>query len=188
MNNRFLIAALLAAAVGGCNRTDTAPPAQDARPAETAPATGKTPATHIELISPVGSGKNQPIALAAGQSISGKYAMERDGAIAGFGIRIGNYHNESDGTLELSLCVQTDCRTAQAPLAGSKDNDYLSFELADALNAAAGQTVAYTLTRSANARKRLAIWSYPKLGDQEGLVDPTGKTLDMVPRLSIRLK
>lgn len=175
------VALVLSASLIACDRGETASAAGALAP-ETAPA------PHVEVLSKVAPGNGVAIQLPTSQSVSGRHVMSQGGAVSAFGVRIGTYHGEADGSLRLTLCVDDDCREASQPLAGSRDNDYLVFTVARPLDVARGQGLDFVLTRSSDANKRVAIWSYPKPEGQPGLVDPSGTAIDRVARLSIRLQ
>jgi len=103
-------------------------------------------------------------------------------------VRIGNYHNTANGALSLELCVEGSCQEASKPLAGSKDNDFLVFQLAQPTLIAKAQKIDYTLTRSEEATNRVAIWAYPAPDGQVGLTDPTGKVTELAPRLALHFQ
>lgn len=182
MNRIAPLAALaLSASLIACDRGESASAAG-------APVPEAAPAAHVEVLSKVAPGNGVAIQLPASQAVSGRHVMSRGGTVSAFGVRIGTYHGEADGSLRLTLCVDDHCREASEPLAGSRDNDYLVFELAQPLEVAHGQGLDFVLTRSSDANKRVAIWSYPKPDGQPGLVDPSGTATDRVARLSIRLQ
>lgn len=136
----------------------------------------------------VAPGKGKAVALTANQSVSGSFNSESEGQLEAFGVRIGNYRNSADGTLSLELCVEGTCQQASKPLARSKDNDFLVFELAQPVPLSRAQKVDYTLTRSADATNRVAVWAYPAPSGQSGLTDPTGKATNLVPKLALHFR
>lgn len=191
--NTFRFAALiLILTLGvGCNRDPAPAPLAESKPLPALPAAPATSTLQsvTEIFSKVAPGKGTPVPVLADQTFSGKYVMDRDGALSAFGIRIGTYHGKADGSLKLKLCADAACQEAELPLAGAKDNDYLVFQLPEAMPITSGATLDYTLTRSSNdPANRVAIWVYPKRADQPGVVDPTGKAIEAVGRLSIHLQ
>lgn len=134
--------------------------------------------------SKVAPGKGKPMVLTANQSVSGSFESENAGDLVAFGVRIGNYHGAADGSLSLKLCVEGTCQDASMPLTDSRDNDFLVFQLPQPVAVAKVQKIDYTLTRSADATNRVAIWAYPARDGQAGLTDPTGKVTSLVPRLA----
>ena len=190
---KIAFAAALLAVITACERNDSAVQTSEATPPPPQPvATPAKPEVDypgsIDIFSKVAGGKGAAIALVSGQTISGKYTVERDGNVVAFGVRIGTYRGTADGSLQLLLCSGDECAEASKSVVDAADNDYLVFELPSPLAVAAGATLDYTVTRSADATKRVAIWSYPKREEQTGLVDPSGTTIPMVPRLSIHLQ
>lgn len=188
-----LLLPILLTAITACNRDEPAIQSSEAipAPAQPQPAPEKPEVDYpgsIDIFSRVGSGKGTPIALTSGQTVSGKHAMERSGTIVAFGARIGTYHGTADGSLELTLCVDGKCEQGTRNVVGATDNDYLVFELASPITVETGSILDYTFTRSADAGKRLALWSYPKLETQTGLIGPDGQSTDNTPRLSIHLQ
>lgn len=142
----------------------------------------------VHIFTTVGTGASRPVALVGEQKVSGSHVFDRDGAAVAFGVRVGTYHGTADGALHLSLCVNGDCREAQKSVVDAADNDYLLFALAQPLTVVDGSILRYEFTRSADAKRRLAIWAYPKLDNQSGIVDPSGQEVPFVPRLSIHLQ
>lgn len=191
--NKAALAALLLSSVVACDGgnpvetsqavSEPAPPpaAAPARPSVDYPGT-------VDVFTKVGAGKGTPVALVGSQKVSGSHVSDREGTAVAFGVRVGTYHGTADGSLHLSLCVDDDCREAEKSVADARDNDYLVFDLPQPLTLDAGSVLHYEFTRSGDAKRRLAIWSYPKLDSQSGLVDPSGQQVPMVPRLSIHLQ
>jgi hypothetical protein len=134
--------------------------------------------------SKVAPGKGKPIALTANQSVSGSIDSGNGGQLEAFGVRIGNYHDSADGSLSLKLCVEGNCQDALMQLTGSKDNDFLVFELPQPIALAEARKVDYTLTRSGDATNRVAVWAYPARDGQTGLTDPAGQATNLVPKLA----
>lgn len=181
MKSIFLpFSTLLILSVAACGQNES--PIQSSEPVAQ-PAPAAVPSGVRVVRSKVGSGKGTAIALMAGQSISGETRSSGNGNLAAFGVRIGNYFNSSNGSLALMLCVDDVCQEANASLSGSKDNDYLLFQLFQPIAVSTGQTIKYTLTRSSDAKNRVAIWAYPAPVGQSGFVDPQGTTTNYVPRL-----
>lgn len=188
------LAALLLSSAAACDRGTPVESSQPATapeppPAATAPAKPEVdyPGS-IDIFTRVGAGKGTPVALVADQKVSGSHIMDRDGTLVAFGVRIGTYHGTADGSLRLSLCVDADCREAEKPVANAKDNDYLVFELPEPMTVSSGSVLRYEFARAGDAKRRVAVWSYPKLDTQSGIVDPSGEEVPMVPRLSIHLQ
>lgn len=184
--------ALLLALGTACNGDPAPEPIAEGSPPTTAAATEATPPSAVEsgteLFSRVAPGKGTAVPVLAGQEFSGEHVMERDGSVAAFGVRIGTYYGQADGSLTLTLCAGTVCREATTPLPGAKDNDFLIFTLSEPLAVDNGTRLGYTLTRSSDdPANRVAIWTYPKRGDQAGIVDPAGKAIAAVGRTMVRL-
>ena len=178
------LSVLLALSVAACGKTDTPVQSSEA----VAPTTQPAPDAGIRTVhSKVGSGKGTPMVLTANQSISGSFQAELDGRLEAFGVRIGNYFNSADGSLALTLCVEDACQETGMPLSGSKDNDYLVFQLPEPVSLAKAQTVQYTLSRSEDATNRVAVWAYPARDGQAGLTDTAGSRTNLVPRLVFHL-
>lgn len=181
---------LLALSVAACGKNE--PPAQPSEPAApTAQQPSPDAATPpgIRLVkSKVAPGKGKPMALTANQSVSGSIDSGNGGELEAFGVRIGNYRNSADGSLSLKLCVEGACQDALMPLTGSRDNDFLVFQLPESVALAKAQQVDYTLTRSADATNRVAVWSYPARDGQTGLTDPSGKMTTLAPRLALHFR
>jgi len=180
---------LLALSVSACGETES--PVQSSKPATPAikptadlPVSQETRLVHTK----VAPGKGTPIALKANQSASGSFMSENAGQLDAFGVRIGNYRNTADGALSLELCIEGACQNASKPLPGSKDNDFLVFELAQPTSLAKGQKIDYTLTRSEDATNRAAVWAYPAPSGQVGLTTSAGKTTNLVPRLVLHFQ
>lgn len=173
---------LLALSVVACDKAES--PTQPSEAATPATQSAKFPPGVRLVYSKVAPGKGKAMALTANQSVSGSLESENTGNLEAFGVRIGNYHGAADGSLSLKLCVEGVCQDASMPLAGSKDNDFLVFQLPHPGAVAKAQKVDYTLTRSADATNRVAIWTYPARDGQSGLTDPAGKTTSLVPRLA----
>jgi hypothetical protein len=175
----YAVVALLTLSIAACGKNETpAQPSETATPAaQPAGASAPKPKAAAD--------KGKPVALIANQSISGSYASADAGDLEALGVRIGNYRNSADGSLSLKLCVEGACQDASMPLAGSRDNDFLVFQLPKPVTVAKAQKIDYTLTRSADATNRVAIWAYPARNGQAGLTDPTGKTTSLAPRLDV---
>lgn len=192
-NKKMALAALLLSSVVACDRgnpveTSEAVPEPEPPPAAAPAAPSVEYPGSVDIFTKVSAGKGTPVALIGGQKVSGSHVFDRDGAAVAFGVRVGTYHGTADGALHLSLCVEEDCREAQKSVADAKDNDYLVFDLPQPLTVVDGSVLRYEFTRSGDAKRRLAIWSYPKLDSQSGLIGPSGQELPMVPRLSIHLQ
>jgi hypothetical protein len=178
------LSALLVLSVAACGKTES--PVQSSEVA--APTTQPTPVPGTRVVhSKVGSGKGTPMVLTANQSVSGSFAAEHGGRLEAFGVRIGNYFNSANGSLNLKLCIDGACQDAGVPLSGSKDNEYLVFRFAEPVSLAKAQTVEYTLSRSGDATNRVAVWAYPAREGQVGLTDPSGTRTNLVPRLAFHL-
>ncbi len=173
------LSALLILSVAACGKSES--PVQSSEPVVQPAPAAVSPGVRV-VRSKVGSGRGTAIALVAGQSISGETQSD-GGELVAFGVRIGNYFNSSNGSLALTLCVDNACQDANASLSGSKDNDYLLFQLPQPVAVSAGQAIKYTLTRSSDAKNRVAIWAYPAPEGQSGFTGPQGTATDYVPRL-----
>lgn len=176
------VSAVLLLSIAACGKDES--PVQSSEPVDQPAPVAVPPGIRV-VHSKVGSGKGTAIALVAGQSISGETQSGSGGELAAFGVRIGNYFNSSNGSLALTLCVDDACQDSSAPLSGSKDNDYLVFQLSQPVAVSPEQTIKYTLTRSSDAKNRVAIWAYPAREGQIGFVGPQGTSTDFVPRLAL---
>lgn len=180
---------LLALSVTACGMNE--PPAQPSEPAAPAaqqPSPDATAHPGIRLVkSDAAPGKGKPMVLNANQSLSGSLDAGDSGQLEAFGVRIGNYRNSADGSLSLKLCVDGACQSALMPLTGSRDNDFLVFQLPEPVTLTGTQSVDYTLTRSADATNRLAVWAYPAR-EGHGLTDPAGKLTKLVPKLVLHFR
>jgi len=176
-----ILFALLALSVTACDKADS--PVQPTP--TTAPLTA-SPGIRVEH-SAVAPGKGKAMVLTANQSVSGSLDSGNGGQLEALGVRMGNYRNSADGSLSLKLCVEGACQEALMPLAGSKDNDFLVFELPQPIVLAKAQKIDYILTRSGDATNRVAVWAYPARKGQAGLTDPAGTKTDLVPRLELHL-
>ena len=127
------------------------------------------------------SARGQALVVNAGETISGVIEDFAPGRISAIGVRIGNYFDSADGSLELTLCVNDACQTIATPLTGSKDNDFITFELRDAADLEPPGHLEYRIGRSENATNRVAIWAYPASGSQAGLIDVKGEETRLVP-------
>lgn len=191
---RSLLAAAMLVALAACDRgaspvqtsESTPPPPEPVAQAPAPPAVDYP--GEVDVFTKVGSGKGTPIAMTRGQSVSGVHAMERDGTIVAFGVRIGTYRGTADGGLALKLCAAGNCQEASKSVVDAKDNDFLVFELPQAMSVSTGTELAYTLTRGDDANHRVAVWSYPRAEAQTGLTGVDGAPLENVPRLSIHLQ
>lgn len=180
---------LLFLSVSGCSETEApVQPSAPAAPATTSATDSPVPPGERLVRTKVAPGKGKAVALTANQSVSGSFRSGNEGQLGAFGVRIGNYRDSSDGTLSLELCVDGNCQQASKPLAGSKDNDFLTFELARPIALSGGQQIDYTLTRSADATNRVAVWAYPAPDGQSGLTDAAGKATNLVPKLALHFR
>lgn len=185
--------ALLLAFGTACNGDPAPEPLAEGSPpapaAATEPEPQAAPTSGAELFSRVAPGKAVAIPVVAGQEFSGEHLVERDGSVTAFGVRIGTYYGQADGSLTLTLCAEAVCREATTALSGAKDNDFLVFPLVEPLAVGNGTRLDYTLARSSdNPANRVAIWTYPKPSDQAGIVDPAGKTVAVVARTMVRVQ
>jgi hypothetical protein len=178
------LATILALSAAACGNDPSTQQSEATTPvARTSSDAAAPPGIRLEK-SKVASGKGKPMALTANQSVSGIFEPKKEGNLDAFGVRIGNYRNSSDGSLSLKLCVEGACQDVSMQLAGSKDNDFLVFQFPQPVAVAKAQKVDYTLTRSADATNRVAVWAYPSRDGETGLTDPTGKVTSLVPRLA----
>lgn len=182
------VSVLLALSVAACDKAES--PEQ---PSENAPTTQSTQTpsepSEVRLVhSKVAPGKGKPMVLTANQSLSGSLDAGDSGQLEAFGVRIGNYRNSADGSLSLELCVDGACQSALMPLTGSRDNDFLVFQLPEPVALTGTQSVDYTLARSADATNRVAVWAYPAREGQVGLTDPAGKLTKLAPRLVLHFR
>lgn len=101
----------------------------------------------------------EPLQLMTTQSVSGTLEIKKQGTIAAFNVQIGNYHNTSDGTLVVKLCDGDVCSEGSASVDKSADNRYLGIPFQHPIDVAAGQTLHYSLTRTAG-NNPLVVWTY----------------------------
>ena len=184
------LSTLLVLSLAACDKAPSpAAPAQPTQPEQPAAAVDAPTPPGIRIVNPeVGPGKGKPIALVANQSISGGFDAGSDGQLVAFGVRIGNYFKSADGSLSLKLCVEAACQDARMPLAGSRDNDYLVFQLPEPVTLSGPQRIDYTLTRSGDATNRVAVWAYPTREGQPGLIDASGTQTTLAPRLALHFR
>lgn len=109
----------------------------------------------------IGDGNEQsPFQLSGGATLSGTAVSDVDGKLVGMSFFIGNYYYASRGSITLEACVRDVCRTSTLDAASTVDNEMVDFPIEPTLSVAAGESIAFTLKRGADANE-FAVWTFP---------------------------
>lgn len=135
--------------------------------------------------SPAPAEQNKAIDLTSGQALSYKIESFSAGEISSVKVFIGNYMNTSDGSMQVKLCQLERCTITTVPLAGSKDNEYLSVVFTSALPVVDdGHPLNVELSKL-GGKIPLAVWGYPTGAMSAQLMREDGKPTGFSPKLEI---
>lgn len=148
-----------------------------------APAPAPTADANVVELVPAQEGQ-QPLAVSAGQTVSGEFPVPKAGTLSAVSFFIGNYVNTSDGDLQVKICQAGKCSEGAAPIAGSQDNAYLDVKLSSPLPVAQGAAT-YDVTKSGGANV-VALWTYAPSGSMTSITTADGSSLPRIPRVALR--
>jgi hypothetical protein len=127
---------------------------------------------------------NTRVDLEMGHTISGELHGSKPGRLVGFGVKIGNYKNRSDGNLTIEVCQLNRCSGATSNLVGSENNKYLNFKFSDPIDIVADKSVEWTITK-ASGNHPVAVWIYPLDDNAAAVTLPDGSHKYLSPRISL---
>lgn len=196
---RFAPVALSVGLLTACGGAGQAPVNDDAAtapetPAAVAPAAPDPVATLPQVTEPEGGSRVEsmesvaggvPLRIADGRIMQGTLRVSRDGSVPVAGVQIGNYRNQSDGTLFLKLCRGEECRESEASVVGSKDNDYLLFNVQPAISVSTGDEFRFEIRRSPDTRMPLALRTYDATADATAVLDAVGDAQPRAVRIAL---
>lgn len=126
----------------------------------------------------------QPLAMSAGQTVSGEFVAPKAGKLTAVSLFIGNYVSTSDGELKVEICQSSKCADGTADVAGSQDNAYLEIKLAHELELTSGAAT-YRVTKIGGANV-VAMWTYPPNDTMTSIKSADGSSLPRAPRIALR--
>lgn len=197
---RFVPIAFTIAVLAACGGAGPAPVDNEAAnapetpPAAAAPAVPENAATLPQVTEPEGAVRVEsmesvagamPLRIADGRTMQGTLRASRDGSVPVAGVQIGNYKNQSDGTLFLKLCRGDDCRESEASVVGSKDNDYVLFNVQPAISVTKGDEFRFEIRRSPGTHMPVALRTYNATADATALLDAEGEAQPRAVRIAL---
>lgn len=111
------------------------------------------------------NGTNMPFPLESGERLTGEIPPPPLHRISTVGVVIGTYGGAATGSLEVKVCIASDCSSGAASLAHATDNQKFDIPLQRSLEVIKGSSLSYSFTHidSPNAAKKhaVAIWIWP---------------------------
>lgn len=127
----------------------------------------------------------EPLQLGNNGVLSGEIAALPSGRLSEFSPFIGNYMNTSTGTLKLKICNSNQCRTANASLIHSQDNQYLSIYLESPLVIESSGVTTYSFTLENASEIPVAFWITDSTNDKTYIFDTMNRKMDKTLKLEI---
>ncbi len=112
------------------------------------------------ITAPMPTGPNTPLALKAGETVRLRITLPARQPLLRLGFLLGTYGNTSDGSLQLRVCSNSDCRYAQGSLSDASDNMFDYLALNSPLPVTKDVPLEAELTHQ-GGKNQVALWIWP---------------------------